>query len=336
MINVNRHWYQSSYTWLSLLLLPLSWVFRLLVNFRLGLYRFGIKKKYEFNIPVIVVGNITVGGTGKTPFVIWLANCLKEQGYKPGIVSRGYGGKETLIAPQAIAKNSDPAIAGDEAVLLAERSNCPVMVGINRVDAVKTLLASTDCNIVISDDGLQHYKLGRQLEIAMVDGERRFGNQCFLPAGPLREAVGRLKKVDFVVAQQGAMQNEYEMQLFGEQLVSVKNPLQEKALTDLAGTKVHAVAAIGNPKRFFASLKDKGLDVIPHVFPDHYLYEKIDLDFADDLPVVMTEKDAVKCRVFANKKFWFLSVEAKMDSVFRAALLKKIDQIVLRIKNANS
>jgi tetraacyldisaccharide 4'-kinase len=324
MLNINHHWYRTSFTWLTLLLLPFSVLFWFAVNFRRLAYWLGIKKKYHFEIPVIVVGNITVGGTGKTPFVIWLAKLLQEQGFRPGIVSRGYGGKEFLIAERVDAC-ADPRRVGDEAVLLARRANCPVMVSTNRVAAVQALLAETDCNVVISDDGLQHYRMSRQLEIIVVDGERRFGNQYFLPAGPLRESLSRLKKVDFVISQQG--DTGYNMELCGEYFIALDNSGIKKSSHEFANSPVHAVAAIGNPQRFFSSLRKRGLNIIEHSFPDHYQYKNSDLDFGDDLPILITEKDAVKCQDFADKKIWYLPVEAKLDDSFTTALLNKINAI---------
>jgi tetraacyldisaccharide 4'-kinase len=330
MLDINHHWYRSNYTWLTFMLLPLSGLYWLAVNGRRLLYWLGVKKKFSFNTPVIVVGNITVGGTGKTPFVIWLANFLKEQGLRPGIVSRGYGGKEFSQSTRVDAA-SDPRLVGDEAVLLARRAECPVMVGTNRVAAVQALLKETDCNIVISDDGLQHYRLNRQLEIVMVDGERRFGNRRFLPAGPLRESLSRLKKVDFVIAQQGALLHEYEMLLSGNEVVSLTEPKIKKSLSDLMQTPVHVVAAIGNPQRFFTSLQTAGLDIIPNAYPDHYHYAKTDFDFDDDYPVLMTEKDAVKCQSFAQDNWWYLPVNVEIDAKFTKNLLKKINEYLTRI-----
>jgi tetraacyldisaccharide 4'-kinase len=330
MLNINHHWYRTSFTWLTFLLLPLSVLFWLAVNFRRVAYWLGIKKKYHFETPVIVVGNITVGGTGKTPFVIWLAKLLQAQGFRPGIVSRGYGGKEFLTAERVDAL-ADPRRVGDEAVLLARRANCPVMVSTNRVAAVQALLAETDCNVVISDDGLQHYRMARQLEIVIVDGERRFGNQYFLPAGPLRESLSRLKKVDFVISQHG--NTGYNMELSGEFFLALDDSGLKKSLHEFASTPVHAVAAIGNPSRFFNTLRKHGLQIIEHSFPDHYQYKNSDLDFGDDLPILMTEKDAVKCQDFANNKFWYLPVEATLDENFTTALLNKINAINIRGEN---
>lgn len=315
-------WYRRSYTFLAILLLPLSWVFRSLVAVRRFLYRIGVKKTVFFSVPVIVVGNITIGGTGKTPLVIWLANFLKKEGWKPGIVSRGAGGKKQF-KPTWVDSESEPERVGDEAILMAKRSGCPVVVGIDRVAAVKALLANTDCNIVICDDGLQHYRLGRFIEIAVLDSERRLGNHCFLPAGPLREAKSRLKTVDFVIENGATKQGVLTMQLLGDQLASVD---AEKSLSidHLKNQTVHAIAGIGNPGRFFTFLRDKGLQVIEHVFPDHYLYREADFAFKDSYPIIMTEKDAVKCKKWADKRFWCLPVDAKIDKVFQVAMLAKL------------
>lgn len=322
---IEQHWYRPSYTPLTRLLLPLSWSFRMAVLCRRTLYRWHIKKQYQFPCPVIVVGNISVGGTGKTPFVIWLAEVLRQAGFKPGIVSRGYGGKRQLT-PIFVTKASSVEAVGDEAMLLSRRTQCPVVVAIDRVAAVNTLLSETDCNIVISDDGLQHYRMGRSLEIAIVDGVRRFGNRCLLPAGPLREPVSRLKQVDFVVAHQQAVAGEYQMLLQGDHLVALGDHNISMPLTAFLNTEVHAVAAIGDPQRFFTRLERMGLTVIPHAFPDHYRFQKTDLEFQDTLPIIMTEKDAVKCEAFADYHHWYLPVEAKLAPEFETALLKKLAQ----------
>jgi tetraacyldisaccharide 4'-kinase len=327
-MDINRHWYRSSYTGLTLVLLPLSWIFSQIVALRRRLYRCGLLKTHEFATPVIVVGNITVGGTGKTPFVIWLAHFLKEQGFKPGVVSRGYGGTKNQT-PRFVTPASLASEVGDEAILLWRRTSCPVVIGANRVEAVKALLANSDCNIVISDDGLQHYRLGRQLEIAIVDGLRRFGNQCALPAGPLREPISRLAEVDFVVTQQQTLPGEYQMSLHGDTLVSVTMGNIKKPIVDFNQKNVHGVAAIGDPKRFFDKLRSLGMNVIEHRFPDHYLYQKTDIDFHDDLPVVMTEKDSVKCEKLADERHWYMPVKVKMEDQFKTNLLKKLSQEAL-------
>lgn len=315
-------WYRS-HSFLSILLLPLSWIFRAAVALRHFLYRVGLKKTVNFSVPVIVVGNITVGGTGKTPLVMWLANLLKKEGYHPGIVSRGYGGKKQLI-PRWVDLNTDPQEVGDEAVLLAKRSQSPVVVCADRVAAVKTLLSKTHCDVVLSDDGLQHYRLGRYIEIAVIDSDRRFGNGCLLPAGPLREDKKRLKAVDFVIEHGKAKQGMLSMHLMGNHLASVGDSQGQMRIDSLKNKTVHAVAGIGHPERFFSYLRNKGLRIIEHVFPDHYLYCSADFNFMDSLPVIMTEKDAVKCKKFADERFWYLPVDVEIDKVFQVALLAKL------------
>ena len=334
---MENHWYRTFYSGLTLLLLPFSWLFRGLVAIRYFLYRFNFKKKICFNVPVIVVGNITVGGTGKTPFVIWLAETLQKKGYRPGIVSRGVGG-EKISRPYWVDIHADPAWVGDEAVLLAKRTHCPMVVCTDRVAAVTELLQKTHCNIVISDDGLQHYRLGRSIEIVMVDGMREFGNGQMLPAGPLREPLSRLRSVDLIVingksefyhpilkSDKIIEKLEY-MHLRGDTLFSLSLPQTELALQALQGKTVHAVAGIGNPQRFFALLSHYKMHVIEHVFPDHYLYQRNDIHFAEDLSIIMTEKDAVKCMEFADKRHWYLPVRAEMSR----SLEKKIFSLLER------
>jgi len=317
---IENHWYRKSYTWLTFLLLPFSWLFRLLVAIRYFLYRFHFIKKTRFNIPVIVVGNITVGGTGKTPFVIWLAEVLQKKGYRPGIVSRGVGGKK-IVQPYWVDANASPEYVGDEAVLLTKRTQCPMVVCVDRVLAVKELLNKTHCNIVISDDGLQHYRLDRDIEIVIVDGAREWGNGQLLPAGPLREPLKRLRKIDLVV-----MNGQHDMKVNGHILFSITEPEQRLDLRALHQKTVHAVAGIGNPKRFFSLLRHHQVNVIEHVFPDHYLYQRDDIYFADDLSVIMTEKDAVKCVEFADQRHWYLPVRAEISS----GLEKKIFSLLGR------
>lgn len=326
-MDIDRHWYRSSYTWLTFLLAPFSWLFHLVIIIRRALYHLGIKKTYHFPVPVVVVGNITVGGTGKTPFVVWLAACLKAQGWRPGIVSRGAGGKESHT-PRFVDGSSDPGQVGDEAVLLARRTLCTLVVCADRVAAVNALLARADCNIVISDDGLQHYRLGRDVEIIIVDGDRGFGNRCLLPAGPLRESVSRLKKADFIIAQGQSMPGMYGMQLRGNEFVSVSNPAEKKPIESFKNLKVHGVAAIGNPERFFASLRQLGMEVVPHRFPDHYLYEASDIDFGDELPVIMTEKDAVKCSRFSDQRHWCLPVDAVLSGACEEAIVGWVERFL--------
>jgi tetraacyldisaccharide 4'-kinase len=300
-----------------LLLFPASLPFAALVALRRRLYAAGILRGARLPVPVIVVGNISVGGTGKTPLVLWLARLLQDNGFHPGIVTRGHGGSGAL---QAVAADADPALAGDEPVLLAQRSGCPVWAGRRRAQAAQALLAAHPaCDVLISDDGLQHYALQRDLEIAVVDGERRFGNGLLLPAGPLREPVRRLESVDAVVINGGSVlakvrARQYAMQLRGRRLVSLADPRQVQPPEAFAGRTLHAVAGIGNPARFFAHLRALGLSIRPQPFPDHFAFHAEDLAFAGDDPVVMTEKDAVKCRPFARTNHWYLPVEAQVDA----------------------
>lgn len=314
---LNNLWYRPNY--LANFLRPLSWGYRAAVALRRSSYRWGIQKTTHFPVPIIVVGNITVGGTGKTPLVISLAHWLKQAGWRPGLVSRGYGG-DANRHPQSVFQNSDPRQVGDEAVLLAQKTGCPLIVCRDRVAAVATLLQEHDCNIVISDDGLQHLALGRNVEIAVLDGERRLGNGLCLPAGPLREPAKRLRSVDFIVSNGEACAGEWQMTLIPGEIYQLTNPLQRLALSELSSKTVHAVAAIGNPQRFFKTLESAGLVVIPHPFPDHHFFQKQDLDFGDDAIIIMTEKDAVKCRAFANDRFWCLPINAELPAEFFAEL----------------
>ena len=317
--NLTNAWYQTSLTFITFLLLPFSWLFWLCVKVRYWFYQFGIIKIKHFPVPVIVVGNITVGGTGKTPFVIWLAQFLQSQGYRPGIVSRGVGGRKHFKAYPVEARSLAEEV-GDEALLLLKNTGCPVVISVNRVAAVEYLLKNFYCDIVISDDGLQHYRLGREIEIALVDGLRRFGNKCLLPAGPLRESISRLKKVDFVIVNEGNVNDKFVMNLDPIQFISVKYPDKEYTFEKFPHKKIHAIAGIGHPERFFSRLQRLGLDVIPHTFKDHYLYQAKDFNFAPELPIVMTEKDAVKCQAFAEDNYWYLQVSVKMSNTFQDEL----------------
>lgn len=307
-----RAWYQPRLNWLTVCLLPFSFLFWLVTTFRRQLYQLNILRPIHAAVPVVVVGNISVGGTGKTPFVVWLVDQLRKQGYRPGIVSRGAGGRRQL-KPHQVRHDDAASQVGDEALLLKKRANCPIVLCVDRVMAVERLLSSTDCNVIVSDDGLQHYRMGRQVEIAIVDGERQFGNGYLMPAGPLREPVSRLDKVDLVVVN-GGKGGQHIMHLKPMQLVSLKTPEKQLALGALAGQSVHAVAGIGNPDRFFKALQKLGYQTIRHVFPDHYLYEQGDIQFGDSSPVVMTEKDAIKCFAFANDNHWYLQADAEMNS----------------------
>jgi len=307
MSRIEKIWYEGH--WASIPLLPLSWLFRLIVMMRRCLYQWGWLKSSQFPVPLIVVGNISIGGTGKTPFVIWLVNYLRINGYSPGIILRGYGGNATEW-PRQVSADSDPLEVGDEAVLLARRCHCPVVAAPDRVAAATALLESNDCNIIISDDGLQHYAMGRDIEIAIVDGERRFGNRQMLPAGPLREPVTRLLEVDLVIVNGDQASNgEYRMTLSQCSLYNLLDTSRHEAIALFKGKTVHAVAGIGNPDKFFQWLKKSGVEAIAHPFVDHHTYTPDDLAFGDDRPVIMTEKDAVKCTHLARPNHWVVGIE---------------------------
>ena len=318
----HRQW-QTLTPWQALLF-PLSIVYAALVFLRRLAYRYGLLKSYRLPVPVIVVGNMTVGGTGKTPLVIWLVEFLRQQGYRPGVISRGYGGRAR--APQSVTSNSDPFLVGDEPVLMAQRAQCPVWVGANRVRVARALLsARPDCNVLISDDGLQHYRLRRDFEIVVVDGHQRFGNGLMLPAGPLREPGSRLERADAVVINGGkAAPGEYAMQLLGDTFQRVINRQQFATVKEFSGKTLHAVAGIGQPARFFRHLRQMGLDISEHPFPDHHSFQPHELQFENSDAILMTEKDAVKCTGFASELYWVLSVQAQLDFDFGPMILEKL------------
>ena len=320
-----KHWSRrGAVAWL---LWPASLVFGVVALVRRFLYRIKILSSEHPGIPVIVVGNLTAGGSGKTPLVLWIAQLLKEHKWKPGIVSRGYGGSAQGPAAADIA--SDPAEVGDEPILLARRSGCPVWVAPERNAACRALRAQhPECDVIVTDDGLQHYALARDIEICVVDG-RGWGNGFLLPAGPLREPRSRLRSVDAVVLHQapgwkGSEVPGFEMRLDGEILVRITDAHEVRPAKSFAGEKVHAVAGIGDPRRFFLQLARFGLKIVPHPFPDHHPFVAADLDFGDQAPVVMTEKDAVKCRRLAKPNHWVFPVSASLDPAFERWLVEKL------------
>ena len=322
MKRLDHYWYTRS-PWL-LLLTPLSLLFRVIVGARRLAYRVGIKRSTRVSLPVIVVGNITVGGTGKTPLVVWLAGYLREKGYAPGIVSRGYGGTASHW-PQQVRADSDPAVVGDEAVLLAATTGCPMAVAPDRVAAAQALVDQGGCDVIISDDGLQHYALQRDIEIAVIDGVRRFGSGFLLPAGPLREPVRRLQQVDLVVVNGLGDGDEHRMTLQQGDAHNLQDPDRICALQGFRSQRVHAVAGIGHPERFFRALQQAGLQLDSHTFPDHHAFRPEDIRFGDGRPVIMTEKDAVKCRHFATQDDWYVPVEASLSGKFREQLDALLD-----------
>lgn len=316
------HWYRV--TPLHLLLLPLSLLFRALAGLRRLLFKYGMLPRVKLPVPVVIVGNISVGGTGKTPLTLWLAEELLAQGWHPGIISRGFGGSNEV--PREVKQDSDPAAVGDEPVLMAQRRLCPVWVGRDRPAVALALLsAHPECDVILSDDGLQHYRLQREVEIVVVDGARRFGNGFLLPAGPLRETPARLHEVDAVVINGGpAAPGEFSMRLEGLLFYNLLNPEISATAADFQGEGVHAVAGIGHPERFFSHLHSLGLTPQTHAFPDHHRYAAADLAFANANALLMTEKDAVKCSAFADEKYWVLRVDAHLDSMLTELILKKI------------
>jgi tetraacyldisaccharide 4'-kinase len=299
---------------------PLTALYGTATAVRRVLYRVGGLRSVRLPVPVIVIGNLSVGGTGKTPLTIAVAAALRARGYQPGVVSRGYGGSQR--EPLLLDTVSQPSLVGDEPCLIRS-TGVAVAVGRDRPAAAKLLLEA-GCDVVIADDGLQHYALARDLEICVIDGVRRFGNRRLLPAGPLREPISRLQRVDFRVCNGGISEpGEYPMQLTGGLIEALVGD-QSLPLSDLAGRPVHAVAAIGNPQRFFDSLRAAGLKPVEHAFPDHHLFTADDFNFSEDLPLLMTNKDAVKCAGFARANWWRVPVQGVLSEAFFDGLDQRI------------
>ena len=318
---LNKIWYGGSPPpwWLT----PLSVVYGAASRTRRFAYDKRLVRTTPLSCPVIVVGNLTVGGTGKTPLVCWLAEQLTQLGFRPGVVTRGYRGSSRK--PRLVHASDTPELVGDEAILIAHRSRAPVATGRNRPAAAR-LLINAGCDVIVSDDGLQHYALARDCEIIVVDGERHFGNGRLLPAGPLREAPARMSSADAVVINggDGQIEGALRMRLLPSGAGAMKYGTA-KPLREFAGQPVHAVAAIGNPQRFFAMLRAVGIDVIEHPLPDHAQLRRDDISFADDLAVLMTEKDAVKCREISGPHHWYVPVNV----AFAAGDSEKLRGIVL-------
>jgi tetraacyldisaccharide 4'-kinase len=323
---LQRIWFGSRLA--AVPLLPLAALFGLVAGLRRLAYRSGVLRSHRLPVPVVVIGNLTVGGAGKTPLVIWLARHLGERGLRVGILSRGYGGRAATF-PVAVAPTTDPALVGDEPVLVAERSGCPVVVDPDRVRGARWLLGQWPCDVLVADDGLQHYRLARDLEVAVVDGERRFGNGLLLPAGPLREGTRRLRTVDLVVANGGLPRpGEHAMALRARVIRPLAGPAAEQPIEAWRGRRVHAVAGIGNPRRFFAMLRGLGLEVDAVPFPDHHAFTAADLNPPGDGPVLMTEKDAVKCRLLAGPRHWVVPVDAELDPAFVRLLDSRLSELL--------
>jgi len=312
------------------LLQPLGWLYGGLVALRRRAYASGWARSAGAGRPVVVVGNLTVGGTGKTPLTIWLARALRAAGLRVGIVARGYGSRNDG-APRRVALDSPWQEVGDEPLILARRSACPTVVGVDRLAAAR-LLAADGVDVILADDGLQHLRLARDCEIVVIDGARGIGNGRLLPAGPLREPATRLREVDAVVVNgavtHGSLAALLPGVVLGMQLEATEVlSLDERSRRPLASfnvQRVHAVAGIGNPQRFFSELRAHGLEVIEHAFPDHHRLTAAQVAFADALPVLMTEKDAVKCRSFANPRLWYVPVTAQLTRRDAQELLARV------------
>ncbi len=333
---VTRCWFQAGGLGCRLFtstVAPLAWLYAFVTAARRWAYRVGLKRVKHLPVPVIVVGNITVGGTGKTPLTLWLAHWLRQAGYSPGIVSRGHGG--SARRPMPVRGDSDVALVGDEPLLLARRAQCPVCIGRARVEAARLLLAlHPEVDVLLADDGLQHYALARDCEIVVVDGARGFGNGRLLPAGPLREPIARLSTVDALVLNGDgdavsvlARTTDtplFRMTLEGARFVNVFDADRVVSAAELPAQRLSAVAGIGHPDRFFARLSALGLKFTAHAFPDHHTYR------AHDLPagtVLMTEKDAVKCAHFGRDDLWYLAVDASVDAGLNRLLLQRLKAI---------
>jgi tetraacyldisaccharide 4'-kinase len=330
-------WYSGARPlWLA----PFSFLYGAIMALRGFLYRIGLRHRARLPVPVVVVGNLTVGGTGKTPLVAWLATHLAACGLRVGIVSRGYGGRARGVTRVTI--HSRPSEVGDEPLLLARRAQATVFVSRDRVAAAKQAVAD-GADIILTDDGLQHLRLMRDCEIVVIDGQRGFGNGCLLPRGPLRESPGRLRRVNAVVVN-GALKGGFSLPKFvtGTAFAMRMAPGDARpvsgggglrAIASFRGTGVHAVAAIGNPQRYFDMLREAGLTVYEHPFPDHHPFKSGDLNFGDDLPVLMTEKDAVKCAAFADARCWYVPVTAEFVEAQGRAL---VDLVIARINAFNA
>jgi tetraacyldisaccharide 4'-kinase len=323
---IQKIWYESDKTVLWFLY-PLSWLYGFFFIVRKELYSIGLLPTKPIPVPLIVVGNITVGGTGKTPVVIALVSYLQSKGFQPGVVSRGYGGNADDF-PLLVSSQSPVSETGDEPMLIFKRTGVPVVIDPNRSRAAQLLALDGACDVIVSDDGLQHVAMERDFEIIVIDGQRLFGNEKLLPVGPLREPITRLKYSDlFVLNSPNTESITYVQNLLGfgnRQLVSLElkgEPIKtvgQKTMMNMLpiGERVHAVAAIGNPERFFSSLENLGFTIIRHIFKDHYVYKESDFEFDDDLSIIMTEKDAIKCADFENENLYFLPVSAHLDDSF--------------------
>lgn len=349
MTSLETAWYKK-FSW-SLLLLPLSWIFSVITGLRRFGFAQGWLKQTRFDVPVIVVGNINVGGTGKTPFVVWLVEYLKGQGFAPGVVARGYGASHSknspdsrLLTPTCVASE-----VGDEPLLVFQRCDCPVAIGRSRVRSAELLMAQ-GCDIIVSDDGLQHYSLARDIEVVIVDGVRGFGNKQLLPAGPLRESVKRLQQADIVVVNQGTQSSEHACQsrqlhtyidsvtaeshvILGHYCVETQalRSVQTQAVANVTSlSDVGLVCGIGNPERFEQAIARHGIQSESlTVFTDHHAFTAQDFQPFEHQTIIMTEKDAVKCRDFAEAHWYYLPITAEVSANVSEAITTLLRQFTV-------
>lgn len=303
-------WYRRNL--LSYILWPLSLLWQWAMILRQNLYKRGVFTTTHFPVPIIVVGNLTVGGTGKTPVIIAMTELLQEMGFKPGIVSRGYGGALKKGA-YLVTADSNATLVGDEPLLLARRLNCPLAIGSQRVEAVNLLLAHHDCDVVLSDDGLQHLAMGRAMELIVVDGQRQFGNGFCLPAGPLRESLKRLHSTHWIIYHSMDPLYEYHFFLQPQCFRSVRQPELKRSLQSFAHQIVDVIVAIGHPQRFLEALQALQIKVKAKIFRDHHNYTAAELSEYKNSTLLMTEKDAVKCAAFNLTDAWYLEVSAVLS-----------------------
>jgi tetraacyldisaccharide 4'-kinase len=346
-------WYRGGVA--GLLLAPLALLYGAAVRLHRGAYAHGWMRSLRIRIPVIIVGNLTVGGTGKTPLVMWLVEQLAARGLRAAVLSRGYGGlagavrNKTPAQPSAAGESHEPdppsvvradsrwEDVGDEPLLIHRRTGCVTIVGRDRVNAARAA-ADFGFDLLVADDGLQHLPLARDCEIVVIDGARGFGTGRLLPAGPLREPVSRLNEVDVIVVNGEAEHPSLaralsrstvpvlSMSLTGDEALRVDGTGGPRPLAKFGDTPVHAVAGIGNPERFFRSLRAAGLTLIEHPFPDHHAFTAQELEFAEPYPILMTEKDAIRCRQFANRRTWFVPITAQLSGTDAAVLLERVER----------
>lgn len=325
---IERIW--SGRSALYLLLLPFSLLYGLISNVLRLSYCWGWRKAWRAPVPVVIVGNLTAGGNGKTPVVIWLVQALQQRGFRVGVVSRGYGGKAESY-PLVLGEETTTREAGDEPVLIYQRTGAAVAVAPQRRQAVEALVSGGGVDVIITDDGLQHYALARDVEIVVVDGERRFGNGWWLPAGPMRERASRLKSVTAVIANGGhAQPGELSMQLVPGQAVNLLSG-EHRPAAQLQN--VVAMAGIGHPPRFYNTLRQQGVVIQKEVsFADHQNYTAATLNalITEGQTLLMTEKDAVKARAFATDTWWYLPVDAMLPDEQTIVLLNKISALIPR------